>query len=69
MPERSPAEVASYNILKRSCKEGAMSMFVPNCILLPNYVIVGIPIIVFTATYFPIPNEIRNGSFLVPKEY
>ena len=63
IPEGSTDVVNSYNILKRSCKAGAISMFVSNWILLTHCFRVGVPIIVFTATSFPIPNEISKGLF------
>ena len=56
MPEGSPSVLDSYNILKRSCKVGAMSMFASYWILSSHCFIVGSLIIVFTATSFPIPN-------------
>ena len=56
IPEGSLAVVASYNILKLSCKEGAMITFHPKWILVTHCFRLGSPIVVFTATSLPIPN-------------
>ena len=67
IPEGSTDVVNSYNILKRSCKAGAISMFFSNWILLPRYFRVRVPIIVFTATSFLISNDISKGLFFGAK--